>query len=194
MAVGETFEEGILLLEEFGLTDVLLPFLLIFTIVFAVLQKTNIMGQDKKNINVILSLTLGLLVVIPHVTHSYPPDADIVDIMNHALPQVSLLIVALMLLIIMVGIFYPTQYGAGSWTGIATVIGLVGLIWIFGASIGWFDGWDWFLNTFGEDAVTLAIVLIVFAIIISFVTKSNQTPGTKLFQSIDQMFRGPGHG
>lgn len=194
MAIGETLQEGLLLLEDFGLTDVLLPFLLVFTIVFSVLQKTKIMGDDKKNINVIFSMVLGLLVVIPHVTNSYPPDADVVEIMNKALPQVSLLFVALMLLIIMVGIFYPTQYGAGSWTSIATIIGIVGLVWIFGASIGWFDGWDWFIYTFGEDAVTLAIVLIVFAVIIGFLTSEKKTSGTRFMEGIDRMFRGPGHG
>ena len=48
------------LLESYGFTDALLPFLLIFTIVFAVLQKTNILGKDKKNFNVILALVLAL--------------------------------------------------------------------------------------------------------------------------------------
>ena len=40
-------------LESWGLTDVLLPFLLVFTIIFAILQKSNILGEGKKNFNVI---------------------------------------------------------------------------------------------------------------------------------------------
>ena len=37
---------GIQSLNELGLSDVLLPFLLIFTIMFAVLQKTKVLGKD----------------------------------------------------------------------------------------------------------------------------------------------------
>ena len=42
------------IMENIGIVDVLLPFLLIFTIIFAVLQKTKILGESKKNFNVII--------------------------------------------------------------------------------------------------------------------------------------------
>ena len=58
-------------LDGWGLTDVMLPFLLIFTLVFAIMQKTKILGEDKKNFNVIIALVMALLVVIPHITSSY---------------------------------------------------------------------------------------------------------------------------
>ena len=35
-------------LEGYGLTDALLPFLLIFTILFAMLQKTKFLEQERK--------------------------------------------------------------------------------------------------------------------------------------------------
>ena len=37
--------------ETYGVMDFLLPFLLVFTIIYAVMQKTKILG-DKKNFNV----------------------------------------------------------------------------------------------------------------------------------------------
>ncbi|MEA3414458.1 MAG: hypothetical protein U9Q99_02955 [Nanoarchaeota archaeon] len=45
------------------LTDFLYPFLLIFFIVFAVLEKTSIFGNDKKQINAMISLVIGLIFV-----------------------------------------------------------------------------------------------------------------------------------
>ena len=99
------FQEVILSLENMGLTDVLLPFLLIFTILFAVLEKAKIFGDDKKNINVMISLIVGLIVVIPHITGSYPANADIVEIMNRAIPNISVIIVAIIMLLILIGIF-----------------------------------------------------------------------------------------
>ena len=46
-------------LENLGFLDVLLPFLLIFTITFSVLQKTKMMGDSSKRFNVIISNSLA---------------------------------------------------------------------------------------------------------------------------------------
>ena len=44
--------------QTYGIMDFLLPFLLVFTIIFAVMQKTKILGE-KKNFNVIVALVLA---------------------------------------------------------------------------------------------------------------------------------------
>src|SRR3989344_8777090 len=84
-------------LEGWGLTDVMLPFLLVFTLLFAVLEKTKVLGDQKRNLNLTISLVISLLVVIPHVTNSYPGGMDVVDIMNKALPSVSIVIIAVIM-------------------------------------------------------------------------------------------------
>ena len=43
------------------LTDFLYPFLLIFFIVFAILEKTNILGEDKKSVNAMVAMVVGLI-------------------------------------------------------------------------------------------------------------------------------------
>ena len=60
-----SFTDFVQTLEDMGVSDVLLPFVLIFTIVFGVLQKTDIFGQNKKNFNAIIALVVALSVVIP---------------------------------------------------------------------------------------------------------------------------------
>lgn len=45
------------------LTDFLYPFLLMFFIVFAILEKTKLLGDDKKQINALISLVVGLIFV-----------------------------------------------------------------------------------------------------------------------------------
>ena len=91
-------------LDAWGLTDVLLPFLLIFAVMFAILQKTKIFG-DRRNTNTIVALVIGLLVVIPHVTGVYPTGYDVVEILNSALPSVSLVVIAVIMLLVLIGIF-----------------------------------------------------------------------------------------
>lgn len=43
-------------------TNVILPFLLIFTVIFAILQKTKLLG-DKKGIDIIVAVVIGLIFV-----------------------------------------------------------------------------------------------------------------------------------
>src|SRR3990172_7462533 len=91
-------------LQELGVFDVLLPFILIFTIVFAILQKVKIFGTDEKvrSYNAVIALVMGLAVVVPHVLDAYPPGGDIVVIMNQALPNVSIVVVAIVMALILI--------------------------------------------------------------------------------------------
>src|SRR3989338_7097050 len=91
-------------LQNFGVVDFLLPFILVFTIVFAVMQRTKILGENK-NYNVIIALVLGLLFVIPHITGSYPLGYDPVAVMNQSLPSISLVAIASIMLLLLMGIF-----------------------------------------------------------------------------------------
>ena len=57
--------------DSIGLFDVVLPFLLVFTIVFAILEKTKVLGQEeiegkkytKKNLNAIAAFSIAFLVI-----------------------------------------------------------------------------------------------------------------------------------
>ena len=44
-------------------TNVILPFLLIFTVIFAILEKTSLLGQGKKYANIIVALVVGFLFI-----------------------------------------------------------------------------------------------------------------------------------
>ena len=57
MAAGET------ILSNDIFTKGILPFLLVFTIIFAILQRTKILGEDKRQIDAIVSLSVALLLV-----------------------------------------------------------------------------------------------------------------------------------
>jgi len=45
------------------LTRFILPFLLVFFIVFAILEKTKLFGEDKKQLNALVSFVMGLIFV-----------------------------------------------------------------------------------------------------------------------------------
>jgi len=162
-------------LDHWGLTDVLLPFLLVFTIVFAVLEKTKVLGQDKRNLNTVISLVLALSVILPHLTSSYANllGFDPVDVLNRALPQVSILVVAIMMLLILIGVFAHDQVFLGlsipGWIGFFSILAIV---YIFGAAANWWDNGvsNALQDFFGNDAIAIVIMLLVFGIIIAFIT------------------------
>ena len=51
------------ILQQPILTDFLYPFLFMFFIVFAVLEKTNLFGEGKKQLNALIALIIGLIFV-----------------------------------------------------------------------------------------------------------------------------------
>ena len=174
-------------LNQIGLLDIILPFILIFTIIFAVLQRTKILGKDDdnkpyKNFNVVIALVMGLAAVIPHVLWGSPSMSrtcvlgngliDVVCTINNALPNVSLIVVGVMMLLIIIGIWGKNiDIGGTTLGGLVTILSIVAIIAIFAVAAGWMGNlprWLYFLR----DAQTQAlfIVIIVFGLIIRFIT------------------------
>lgn len=179
------FEDGLIQLEEMGILDVILPFILVFTIVFAVLQKTKILGEEngkpRKNFNAVIALVMGLAVVIPHVIGSYPSEeSDIVVIINNALPNVSVVLVAVIMLLLIMGVFGGDVNIAGSsLAGWAVLFSIIATLVIFANAANWFElpGWLNFLED--PETQALVVVILVFALIIWFITKEDKPKDSK---------------
>jgi Mn2+/Fe2+ NRAMP family transporter len=104
--------------------DLILPFLLFFTIIFAALQKTMILARRKpdktienadevKKYNLVIALVIALLAVIPHIVFN---DGDltngrlggplmglpnVVEIINNALPSVAVWVIAILMVLLL---------------------------------------------------------------------------------------------
>lgn len=175
-------------LQDLGVIDFLLPFLLVFVIVFAVLQRTNIMGKDKKNFNIVIALILGLLFVVPHITNTYPLGYDPVLIVNQALPSISLVAIAAIMLLLLLGIF-GGDFAKAAMPFIA-IAAIAFVVYIFGAALNWWRGpydvfWWW-----TPQVTELLIVVLVFGLIVWFITREPgaKTPGVELIKGIGNLF------
>ena len=123
-------------LRDFGLFEVVLPFLLVFTITFAVLEKTKILGTVKvhgtedtipnKNLNSMVSFVIALLVVAT---------ANIVRAINESLPNIILLLVASISFLILIGVFVKDELDFTkehpTWNKWFIVLMFIGVILIF---------------------------------------------------------------
>ncbi len=152
-------------IELSGIADVVLPFLLIFTIIFAVLQRIKLFGEHAKNVNVMISLIISILTVVPHMTGAFPSNYDPVRIINTLIPGAGVLAVAIILILFLFGMFGKEFVGGGTPGWIAVAILLV-LGYLFGATVGWwqapgqsFGGW------WGSDLSTLIVIILVFGLV-----------------------------
>ena len=191
-------EEFVRILDSWGLTDVMLPFLLIFVVIFAILQKAKIFGDEKKKFNLVFSLVVALLVVVPHVLNVYPPEADVVEIMNKALPQVSIFAVAIVMLLILIGLFGgEAKWASGSLSGWVAIIAFLVVLIIFGNAAGWWTTWSWLDTILGEETIAIIVMILVFAIIVWWITgvdKESEGPVSKFGKAIGELFGGKGGG
>ena len=174
--------------EDLGVLDSILPFLLVFTVMFAVLQKTKIIGEGRRQFNTLIALVVSLMVVIPHVTGTYPPGNDVVEIINTALPQVSLMAVIILSALLLIGVFAPGVMFGGTSLGVGLAVVSIGaVIYIFGNATGlWrIPG----ILNFLQDPDTQAIILIVgvFLAVIWFITKEEGGSGEGMFRGFGRL-------
>jgi len=192
---------GLLQLQEIGVMDVILPFILVFTIVFAVLQKTKILGEDpethkpRKNFNSVIALVMALGVIIPHITGSYPANADIVNIVNQALPNISVVLIAVIMMLLMIGVFGGDVDIAKSknLATFAIIFAILGTVYIFGSAANWWElpTWMSFLNN--SDTQALVIIILVFGALIAFITNEDKPKDPKKYGFGEDLARAMGY-
>ncbi len=184
-----TFTDFFVYLESLGIADSLIPFLLIFTVVFAVLEKAKVFGTEpgKKKFNVIVALSMALIVVMPHIMGTYPEGRDAIVIINSSLPNVAVIAIALIMFLFLIGIFGGT---AGGLTGIAGLIAMAAIIWIFGGSAGWFAEMPSWLSD--PATQTLITIILVFGVVVWFIVgdTGGGTGGVgKIFDWVNERFK-----
>ncbi len=173
-------------LEQFGLLDAVLPFILIFAVIFTVLKTTHALG-DKRNVHMLVALVIALLVVLPHVMGTYPPGQDVVKIINTALPNISLVIVMIVAALILMGIFMPNQTGVPG-GGLFAFISVGVIIYIFGLAAGWWETVAPLGFLSNPDIQALIVIILVFAIVIFLITA--ESPGEKITGMVKGLFGG----
>jgi len=169
--MGNILLNGINALVQNGLVQILI-FALIFAVVFGILQNVKIFGDDgteTKKYNAIIAMVFGLLAILPNLI-SPNSKYDIVPIVERALPQTMLVLVALLGVLILLGLFgwnmddFSSTY---SWLKpIVAIVLIVIVFWIFVAAspIGW--RLPYWLD---RDIMAVVIALAVFGVIVGYI-------------------------
>lgn len=184
--VFESFASLFLELEQYGFLDALLPFLLIFTLVFAALQKTKIIGSGEKKFSLIIAFVLAFVTVLPHLTGTYPAGQDVVLIINTALPNISVVLVAILSILVLIGVFMPISFAGSMLGGVLTLSILGAVVFFFGQAAGVWEELPPFLSFLNDpDTQALVIILAIFGFVLWFITREegsvNMTGGIGKF-------------
>lgn len=175
------FRQVLVFFDKIGLFDVVLPFLLVFTIVFAILEKTKVLGTEdiegkkytKKNLNAMASFVMAFLVVA-----SSKLVETIVKVSSNAVVVLFLSVLFLLL----VGSFYKEGepvYLEGGWKIVFMIIVFIAIIGIFLDAIKTADGRTWLerLGDFtGSGGDELAGSILLLAIVVLFVVYAVKEP------------------
>src|SRR3989338_10382288 len=82
------------------ISEGVLPFILIFTVVFAILQKSAILGKDKKQIDALVGIVFGLITIT---------FARAVGIINQLLPFLAVSVILILVFLILVGFMHKSD-------------------------------------------------------------------------------------
>jgi len=197
MVVGGPFGGALQLLQQWGLYDVILPFILIFAVLYAILQQTKIFNEPKlkqdgtpeldagkpvmgpnKKVNLIISLAISLMIVIPHVTGGfYSSNVDPINILNSLLPSTMAIVVAVLVFLILAGVV-----GGGTEAGVTTVIVIVAILAVVGfiaaltTSVFPYGLPSWLSFMTDPSMQALLLVLLIGGIIIWYIQSDSTQP------------------
>jgi len=179
--MASTFREALIFLDKLGVYEVVIPFLLVFTTVYAILEKSKVFGLEeisgvmvtRKNLNSMFAFVTAFLVIA---------STQLVAAINEAIANMVLLLLLAITFLILVGTFHTGTDEFKLADGYVTVFSLiffVGIVLIFLHAIKTADGtpwlmyiWGWIIanmdsGAFGALVLTIGVIAIMF-----FVTSS----------------------
>lgn len=167
--------------DQIGLYDVVLPFLLVFAIVFAILEKTKVFGQEdvdgkkytRKNINAIVAFVIAFLVVA---------SSQLVDILTTVSSYAVILLMVSVLFLLLIGSFMKEEkvgvFLRGGWSTFFIFIMFIGIALIFLSAIKTDNGstwletsWGWLSGSNTSAAVGSIILLIIIILFMVYIVK-----------------------
>lgn len=139
--------------DSVGVFDFLLPFLLVFALVYGILTATNLLGGQKP-LNVVIALAIGFMALrLPYVSIFF----------SEIFPRLGVGIVILLVLFLLAGLFIPADERRFWMWGFGAIAFIIFIVVISQS----FDQFSWYSGGIYEEYIGLIIgaVLIIGLII-----------------------------
>ncbi len=182
------FTTGIQFLDRLGVYEILLPFLLIFTLVYAILEKTKVFGIEmineveypKKNLNSMFAFVTSFFVVA---------SSRLVATINEAIANMVILLLLGICFLLLAGVFHTgkEEYElAKGYRNIFMIIMFVGILTIFLHAIKTENGtpwlyfaWGFLINNFDTPAFGALILTVMLVGMMMWITSSPKSEESK---------------
>jgi peptidoglycan/LPS O-acetylase OafA/YrhL len=150
----------------------ILPFLLVFVLVFAILQKTKILGEGKTQIDALIALAIGLISVAVPTTR---------DFIVNMMPWLAFALVVLLVFLLVYG-FVATandpSKGLNIPDWVKTTVLILGIIMVVVLAIYVTGFWPTVKSWFsGDDVLSTVLLIIVIAVVVGMVAKPASESG-----------------
>lgn len=165
---GGTFGELLFQMEQAGFFSYVLPFLLIFALVFGILTRTQIF-KDNKAINGVIALVVGLLSL----------QFDFVPIFfSEIFPRLGIGLAIILALLILAGLFFDPENKIVNYSllAVGVIVFFVVVIQTFGW-VGWTSGF--FLYDKWPTILTVIIIIALLAAVINSMGPKKPWPSMK---------------
>ena len=171
------FRGALLFLDQVGIYDVVLPFLLVFTIVFAILDKTKILGIEKigdkevtkKNLNAMVAFVVAMLVIA---------STQLVAHINKIMSDVVLLIILGVSFLMLVGVFFTDKQFSleqfPGWTRFFMILMFIGIVIIFLNALDWLQYIQTLFENWNAQWAATIIFLIIIVGFMWYIVRDNQ--------------------
>jgi hypothetical protein len=174
---GSVFRGTLEFFNKLGVYDVILPFLLVFVLVFAMLEKTRIFGTEKvdnkeitrKNMNGMTAFVAAFFVVA---------STQLVAVINEVMASTVLLLLLSVCFLLLAGSFHTGKeefFLKDKWKTAFMVIMFVGIVLIFLHALGWLDViYEYLFFKFDTVMVSSIVLLAVVVGFMFYVTKDKK--------------------
>jgi len=165
MVMPVTVTEVLNIWNDLGVFSYVIPFLLIFAIVYAILERSKILGENKA-IRAIVGVAVGLLSL----------QFDFVsDFYSVIFPRFGVGLSIFLVVLIMIGFFYPATSGkySGKIVWIGWVVGIGVALWSFSS----WDEWSSYMGFGGWFSEYIWSIIILAALITIIVLIAHQDKG-----------------
>ncbi len=153
-----------------GIYEYLLPFLLVFAIVFGILSAINIFGRNK-GVNLIIAIVIGLMAI----GYNYSSGLFLSDFLRELFPRLGIGLAVMLSLLILVGIFIPSDERRYWMYGLGTIGVVVFIIIIMQA----FERYGWAPLSYGDYVGWIIFGVLLIGVIIAVSVSSGESERRK---------------
>lgn len=160
--------------EQAGFFSYILPFLLIFALVFGILTKVKLF-PDNKPINAVIAIAIGLL----SLQFNFVP-----LFFSEIFPRLGVGLAVILALFILVGLFLPQDYTKGNW--FLLIVGIIVFVVVITKTFGYLgyqSNIGYYIQTnLGSILLVIGVIAVLASVITSGAKPKITAPGPQVWQ------------